>query len=137
MKKVFGIWSMTMLLVMCVGFSSCGGGSSSGSNKKITTKEDVLNYIKGKDFSGSNSSGAYMMVSFDSSNKTCWVRFSMPPPQDGWLRIGETFTYEVRDNLEVVMTDKDGSYTFDVPTRTFKTWTDGDFKMREGNLLAK
>jgi len=134
MKKVLSVWSLAMLLmVMCVGFSSCGGGSSSG-GKKITTKEEAFDYIKGKMFSGQGSAGSYFRVDFDNSNKTCEVRFAMPG-QRGWVRVGETFTYEIRDNLEVVMRDKVGSYTFKIPTLTFETWSDGDFKMKEGNHL--
>jgi hypothetical protein len=139
MKKVkLFLVSLAAVVALSVGFASCGGGSgSSSNNKKITTKEEVFNFIKGKNFSGSNSAGSHFMVSFDSGNKTCRIRFSMPSPQDGWILVGETFTYVIKDNLKVVMTDKDGSYTFDIPTLTFETWADGDFKMREGNLLAK
>ncbi len=42
MKKVFSIWSWTMLLVLCVGVSSCSrdeeGGSSGGSSNPLIGK---------------------------------------------------------------------------------------------------
>jgi hypothetical protein len=133
MKKVsLFLVSLVAVVALCVGFSSCGGGSSGG--KKITNKEEAFTYLKGKMFSGSNSTGSYFRVDFDSSNKTCEVRFAMPGRR-GWVRVGETFTYEIRDNLDVVMRDKVGSYTFNIPTLTFETWSDGDFKMKEGNHL--
>jgi hypothetical protein len=34
MKKVISIWSLTMLLVMCVGFSSCSSDDDEGGNGK-------------------------------------------------------------------------------------------------------
>ena len=34
MKKVFCVWSLTILMVICVGFSSCGGGEYDDSGKE-------------------------------------------------------------------------------------------------------
>ena len=62
MGKLFSIWLWAMLLVLCVGFSSCGGGSNSSSNSQEEVKEvketekippkvkETYNFINGKTF---------------------------------------------------------------------------------------
>ena len=47
MKKVFSIWSLAMLMVMCVGFASCSKDENKGGNGGMSQK-DFSKQIVGK-----------------------------------------------------------------------------------------
>ena len=88
MKKVFSVWSLTIFMVMCVGFSSCfGGGGNSGNSggnsgispSSISSVEDAKNYLNGITFIGTPSGDLWYKLEFSGDKVSVWSAM----PRDG------------------------------------------------------
>jgi len=83
MKKFNLFFVLAIIIVISVGFSSCGGGSGNSnrgvSPSSISSAEEAKNYIEGKTFTATPSGNMWYKVSFSNGSYTLWTAL----PQSG------------------------------------------------------